>query len=206
MNRNFDNLPAAQYWAALRADFGGLRVNFGHFGGFEETTAEDWSMDSTPVPSSVNARDLVTLMSADSSAPGGRFFADSAYDQKILNDRAGLEKIYAAALSWKSDGQSRPVLQDRMMYGSDWSVLMLEKDMQEYFADFVGMYSHLDQLALNLGGSRETLSDRFFGENAVEYLGLREGLTRRRLIDFYTARGMTFNNQRQPTWMRKIKT
>lgn len=205
-NEKFNHFAEAGHWAALRADFGRLRVNFGHLGGFEDTSPEDWNVSAAPPPSNRNARDLVALMSKDSSAAGGRFFGDSAYTQKVLSDRAGLLNLYKAALSWKAPGQPRPVLPDRMMYGSDWSLLMLEKDMQAYLADFVWMYEQLDQSPLPPGESTETLSNKFFGENALDYLGLRDGRTRQRLTDFYAARGMTFGHRGQPAWMSKIRS
>jgi hypothetical protein len=204
-NEKYDHFPSAKHWDLLRSEFGGLRVNFGHLGGFEDTSVDDWNMTADPSARKVNARELVALMSSDASAPGGRFFGDSAYTQKVLSDRADLLKVYKAALSWKAAGQLQPVLQNRMMYGSDWSLLMLEKDMQEYFSDFVWMYSQLDE-SLPSGESTETLSNKFFGENAVDYLGLRDGRTRQRLTDFYATRGMTFQRQGQPVWMRKIKS
>ena len=82
--------------------------------------------------------------------------------------------------------------------------------MQKYFADFVSMYSELEKSRSASGESRENLSDRFFGKNAVDYLGLRDGRTRQRLTDFYTACGVKsacgvkFGQHWQPAWMRKI--
>jgi len=188
----FNRFTAADHWQAFRDRFGDLRVNFGHLGGFEDTAVTDWSMPSTPAELNVNACKLVAFMSSDPKA-GGRYYGDSAYNQKVLTDRSGLQAIYKAALAWQAPGQSQPLLPDRLMYGSDWSLLMLQENMQTYFADFVTMYQQLD------GPSSETLSDQFFGGNAVEYLGLREGPTRRRLLDFYAAHEMS-----RPTWMDKI--
>jgi hypothetical protein len=105
---------------------------------------------------------------------GSRFYADSAYTENILADRDKLLKVYRKALAWKSDGQDRPILQDRLMYGSDWSLAMRENNMQSYLADFIWMYSQLDAEMSPLG---ETLSDKFFGDNVVHYLGLRDGRT-----------------------------
>jgi hypothetical protein len=206
LSETFNQFPAAKYWGALRECFGGLRVNFGHLGDFEKTTVDDWSMLPATSPSIVNARDLVALMSADSSAPGGRFFADSAYQKRVLTEPNCLREVYRAALSWKAPGQSRPVLQDRIMYGSDWSLVMLETDMEKYFADFVSMYLQLDASLSPSDESTKRLSCRFFGENAVDYLGLRDGCTRKRLTKFYDDRGVTFSSEEQPAWMRKIES
>ena len=205
LNETFDQFPAAKYWGALRECFTGLRVNFGHLGGFEKTSEKDWNMPSAAWPSGVNARDLVALMSENPSAPGGRFFADSAYTENVLSDtdRATLLDVYQAALSWMAPGQPRPVLQNRLMYGSDWSLVMLENDMEKYFADFVSMFKQLDAQA---GESTENLSNKFFGANAVDYLGLQDGGTRKRLTDFYSDNKIAFGPQGQPAWMSKIQS
>lgn len=202
LNKTFNNFTAAEHWATLRDCFGSLRVNFGHCGGIEDTAADDWT---AALPhKGVNARDLVALMSSKPSSPGWRFFADSAYSNKILMPHDDLMNVYSKALSWTSTEQERPVLPDRLMYGSDWSLLMLEKDMQQYFTEFVSMYSQLDESLSSSRGASGTLSNRFFGENAVDYLGLRDGRNRQRLVNFYAARGMTFGTVGQPAWMGKI--
>lgn len=196
----FDNFPAAKYWAALPDKFRGLRVNFGHIGGLERTSANDWNNISAT--SDINARDLVGLMSTDTSAMGGHFYGDSAFSQNVLTHRDVLLSVYKAALSWKAPGQSRPILQDRLMYGSDWSLIMQEKDMEAYFDDFVWMFSQLDQMIPPSEGSSKTLSSKFFGENAVDYLGLRDGATRQRLTNFYADHNATF----EPAWITKTKS
>ena len=74
---------------------------------------------------------------------------------------------------------------------------MTVSDMQAYFGDFVKMYAELDPT--------EGLSGKFFGENAVAYLGLRDGRTRQRLIDFYKNNAVSFGQDGEPVWMRKIR-
>jgi hypothetical protein len=202
LNKTFNNFTAAEHWATLRDCFGSLRVNFGHCGGVEDTAADDWT--ANPPHKSVNARELVALMSNSPSSPGGRFFADSAYSNKILRPQADLFDVYSKALSWTAADQQKPVLPDRLMYGSDWSLLMLEDKMQQYFTDFVAMYSRLDESLSPSRGASSTLSNRFFGENAVDYLGLRDGRNRQRLVNFYNTRGMTFGPNGRPAWMGKI--
>ena len=205
LNRDFDEFPEARHWAELRSEFGGLRVNLGHMGGLEDTTARDWN--GAPNSGTLsNVQELIALMSADPSAPGGRFYGDAAYTKRILNERnrKDLFGVYEAALSWKSHDQSRPILKDRLMYGSDWSLLMLEPDMKTYFGDFIEMYTQLDSWMPAPNGPNTALSRKFFGENAVEYLGLRDGPTRQRLIDFYRDRGIAVEGSTRPAWMIKI--
>jgi hypothetical protein len=197
LNTDFNCFAAAKYWTALASKYGKLRLDFGHLGGFEETTESDWSMPPD-ASRDVNARDLVALMSADATAPGGRFYGDSGYNDYVLTKFDDLEKMYRRALAWKAQGQSQPVLPNRLMYGSDWSLLMLEQDMKAYFAEFVRMYSEIDATG--------RCSAQFFGDNAVEYLGLRDGRTRKRLLDFYANCRVQFEKDQQPIWMRKIGT
>jgi hypothetical protein len=200
LSTKFNGLTESKYWGALSSSrFGRLRLDFGHLGGFEDTSVTDWSMGSDASAGDVNARDLVALMSADSTTAGGRFYGDSAYTESVLNDsdRLRLQKVLDKALAWKTPGQPQPILADRLMYGSDWSLLMKEIEMRAYFEDFVRMYSALDPTG--------KVSAKFFGENAVEYLGLRDGRTRQRLLDFYKDNGVHFDRDGQPAWMRKIR-
>lgn len=198
LSTKFNDFTAAKYWNALSSSqFGKLRLNFGHMGGLEDTSVNDWSMSSDATPGDVNARDLVALMSADSTAAGGRFYGDSGYSELILTNSDELQRVFGAALVWKAAGQTQALLPDRLMYGSDWSLLMREPDMRAYFEDFVKMYSGLDPTG--------RLSGKFFGENAVGYLGLRDGRTRQRLLDFYAKNGVHFEKDGQPIWMRKIR-
>jgi hypothetical protein len=69
--------------------------------------------------------------------------------------------------------------------------------MRAYFEDFVRMYCELDRSGM--------LSRKFFGDNAVAYLGLRNGRTRQRLLDFYAENAVRFEEGGQPIWMRKIQ-
>jgi hypothetical protein len=65
-----------------------------------------------------------------------------------------------------------------------------------YLDDFLAMF---ERLALKLGlDPQHDLVNRFFGLNAIEYLGLRPGqCTRQRLDDFHRGRP-------QPAWMAKV--
>jgi hypothetical protein len=202
LSTEFDQFPAAKYWILLRShpQFSRLRINLGHMGGLEDTHPEDWSQAAAS-GNAVNAQALVALMSADSDAPGGRFYGDSGYSEKILSSQADVASLYLNALQWKAPEQPRPLLPDRLMYGSDWSLLMLESDMQNYFTDFVSLYSQLDK---SIPQSPKTLSQKFFSDNAVDYLGLRSGRTSDRLTTFYSTRGMTFDGRGKPAWMEKI--
>src|SRR5579862_8217502 len=95
LSTKFNGLTAAKYWNELSSSrFGKLRLNFGHLGGFEDTSVNDWSMSSGATPDDVNARDLVALMSTDVTASGGRFYGDSGYSELILTDFDRLKLVF----------------------------------------------------------------------------------------------------------------
>ena len=58
----------------------------------------------------------------------------------------------------------------------------------------------IEEAKPGIGARRTTLSNAFFGLNAVEFLGLRAGRgNRRRLETFYAQNVMT-----KPDWMHKV--
>jgi hypothetical protein len=88
-------------------------------------------------------------------------------------------------------------LAERLMYGTDWDMMVIEgKATRGYLDDFMTMFGQLAaKHDLNPDGD---LVNRFFGLNAVEYLGLRAGQrTRQRLDDFH-------RGHPQPAWMAKV--
>ena len=204
-NTDFDALTAAEHWASLKDNFGGLRINFGHLGDFEKTSPADWQTAAETAKEIANARKLVMLMASDPGAAGGKFYGDSAFNEKIIDQYAALETVYRTVLVGGANRPAAlPLLRDRLMYGSDWSLLMLDKGMETYLADFIRLYNTLDQSA-NLPQNQPSLSDRFFGANAADFLGLRKGgPTRTRIEAFYRNNNFDFNGTRRPEWMNKV--
>jgi len=78
---------------------------------------------------------------------------------------------------------------------------MNEDNIRSYFDQFVSVFHQLDAAAPSNGRS---LSQRFFGYNAVDWLGLEKGQTRERLEEFYTRNKIDITND-PPTWMAKLR-
>ena len=62
----------------------------------------------------------------------------------------------------------------------------------------------LDRQAALATRSNDSRSDKFFGKNAVDYLGLPDGATRQYLLNFYADHAMTFLWKSHAFWMDKI--
>ncbi len=138
-----------------------------------------------------NATRLMDLMSAGAGTAGERLFADSAFLAEILSNRPGMQTELANLL------RRTPLLGERLMYGTDWEMVVIEDKLTTgYLDDFMAVF---EQLAADSSlNPRGDLVNRFFGRNAVGYLGLRSGQrTRQRLDAFHRGRP-------QPAWMAKV--
>ena len=86
--------------------------------------------------------------------------------------------------------QTDPGLRNRILYGTDWFMLVRAKDYSSYRANFES------SLQLVTGGS---VTDEVMGQNAAAFLGLASNqATRGRLDTFYTQHGL------QPCWTSMI--
>jgi hypothetical protein len=182
--KEFEELATPRYWKQAIEGFDTdptkkLRVNFGHFG--------------HRVPG--QSESFIDLMSPRRGTPGAKAFADASYFSDVLENPKSLSATLMA-LYLKRDG----VLAKRLMYGSDWQMSLVERGVDNYLADFERVYLELQRALEQQGEQFRTLSDDFFGRNAVDYLGLRKGEPARKRLDaFYNGR---LNGQ--PGWMKKI--
>ncbi len=176
-----------KWWSKVTAYKAGLRINLAHFGNTDILTHNG---------KDANALALMALMTADAGSPGERLYADSAYLADMLTDSGGMEAEFAKLLA-RPPAPGRAPLAERLMYGTDWDMIVIEgKATAGYLDDFQAMF---DRLAATSGlDPDKDLVNRFFGLNAIEYLGLRPGqCTRQRLDDFHRGRP-------QPAWMAKV--
>jgi hypothetical protein len=173
-------LTAARYWKNVPS---GLRVNFGHFGNTE-----------IPQDKPDTTSKYVELM-GDPGSHGANFYADAAYLSHTMSQPSDLTQ----ALRTLFNSTSGPLLTKRLMYGSDWEMLIIEGSASErYLSNFEKIFSVLDRDFSSHADGK--LSDRFFGVNATNYLSLRPGSgTRNRLNMFYAMRGI-----RTPQWAQKV--
>jgi hypothetical protein len=177
----FEGLTKTKYWRKVRDDFSGIRVDFGHFG--DSDLVDDKGL---------RARHLSDLM----DQTNGQFlYADSAYFADLLSRQPELQTSLTMLLQY-SKNKGSAALAQRLMYGTDWEMVVLEGPRSEqYLQRFEDVFNVLDKQSL---GAEGKLSDRFFGVNAAIFLGLRTGQPTRQRLDRYYGLGS------KPAWMSKV--
>ena len=183
-NGKYETLAGSYYWQKALEKWPRLRICFGHLGDFSNLTA---------TPNDLDATKLIALMNAKES----HAYADTGYYSEVLDQTqllaSRIESFY---------GSSSTVLPQRFMYGTDWSLLMNQGDVTAYLDDFIRVFEGLDEKFHSTDGLE--VSQRFFGYNAVEWIGLRNGeCARKRLECFYKAHGINWEAD-PPHWMAKV--
>lgn len=150
-----------------RPDWHRLHLNLAHFGGFEESapraalTGPDW--EDTLIAMIPRYPNLYFDMSYWTEATNG----DAAQRRRVLDRMAGLLSAH-------------PQMVERMMCGSDWSMIGREPGHQAYLDGAIRAFRDL--------GLTETQMQAVMGGNAARYLGLdRPGKQRQRLEAFHAA-------------------
>ena len=180
----FKDLAGSSYWKRALEKFPGLRVSFGHFG---DTDLEEHKGDRT--------RPFLQLMTQAAGSPGANTFADSGYFAGTLMNQGKMRDVLRALYA----GENRIML-ERLMYGTDWTMILPQKNVERYLSDFMDVMRRIEDAEPGIGARETTLSNAFFGRNAVEFLGLRSGRGNRvRLERFYAQ-----NKVPEPDWMRKV--
>jgi predicted TIM-barrel fold metal-dependent hydrolase len=182
---DFKKLAGAEYWDKALDKFKTLTVDFGHFG---DTDIENHD--------GAISKEFIELMKDASTASGYGAFADTAYFAGILTDPVGIQKVL---LQLYGDSHSH-ILSDRLMYGTDWTMILPQARVDKYLAQFIDVIDKLSKEHPSLNPSSTTLTEAFFGRNAVRYLGL--GATkknRHRIEEFYAGRKIA-----TPDWMKKV--
>lgn len=180
----FKSLAGSAYWKLALERFPGLRVSFGHVG---DTDPEDHGGDRT--------RPFVQLMSAAAGSPGANAFADSGYFAGALMNQGKMRDVLQSLYA----GEKR-IMIERLMYGTDWTMILPQKNVERYLSDFMDVMRRIEQAEPGIGARETTLSNAFFGRNAVEYLGLRTGRSNRRRLETFYA----LNQVAEPDWMKKV--
>ena len=180
----FKQFAGSSYWKLALDRFPGLRVSFGHFG---DTDLEDHKGDRT--------RPFLELMRQTAGSAATNTFADSGFFAGVLMNQGKMRdvllELYAA---------ENGIMLERLMYGTDWTMILPQKNVERYLSDFMDVMRRIEQARPEIGARQTTLADAFFGRNAVEFLGLRGGRgNRRRLERFYAQHKMP-----EPEWMRKV--
>lgn len=177
----FEELALAPHWDDTLAAHPALQVDFGHFGG-----------------AGAHSTDFLKRLSPTAGAPGSAAFVDASYFNEVLDDEPQLRMILQSL--FLTDEAGARVLKDRLLYGTDWKMLMQEEDAGDYLQRFEQLIVEIDPGRQGWSNST-SLADAFFGRNAARFLGLaRSEPTRVRLQQFYKAAGM----QSSAPWMAKV--
>ena len=87
-------------------------------------------------------------------------------------------------------------LRQRLMYGSDWTMILPLERVESYLVEFEGVMRRV----VEDHGQPAAVQRDFFGHNAARFLGLAKGeKTRARLEKFYA-----LNRIDSPDWMAKL--
>lgn len=154
-------------WAPVLQEHPDLRLSLAHFGGFRE----EINKENCPRPGEPNWENLLAALAQRHDG----VYADLGYWTEAYRDSpAGYDRVQndlnALLLS-------APVLDQRLMFGTDWSMLGRDPKHPEYLGAVVG--------ASNAAGVSETA---LFSRNAAAFLGLRQGMKQYdRLSGFFGA-------------------
>jgi predicted TIM-barrel fold metal-dependent hydrolase len=153
---DFKNLGHPDNWATALRRFSDLRVCFGHSGG-QQLLDGGWTLG------------FVGLTQKYSGA-----YMDVSYFSNVLTkkDRPGLRSRLSALI------QKYPGTLERLVYGSDWIMLALEKNSQFFYEDIVSMINDKPPFPADL-------LDRMMSANALNFLGLHQGSAGRTRLDTY---------------------
>jgi predicted TIM-barrel fold metal-dependent hydrolase len=181
----FRELAGSEYWQRAVEEFPGLRVSFGHFG---DSDLEDHQGKLTSP--------YLALMSDAANSKGENVFADSAYFGGVLLNPVKV----ASVLSQLYSNSPHEVLKSRLMYGTDWTMILPLERVESYLTEFESVMSRIEAAQGNSPVRANSLANAFFGQNAAAFLGLRKGeQNRKRLEGFYER-----NHVSPPDWMGKV--
>ena len=170
-------------WIPVLDHFPNLRLNLAHMGGDhfqtlkpeEKGTVTDWAFQ------------IAKLMG---STDYPHVYADRSCQLPPSDTQ---EKALYAARLFEVVALNGQVPQ-RMMNGSDWHLALM-------YGEYEGEWREADARLWSICALHPDFSDRFFGENAADFLGLRAGgENRKRLKTFYTDK----LSGRFPAWWSKV--
>ncbi len=156
-------------WRAVLEEYPNLRLNLAHFGGFSE---------SGPVKESLaTGKDWEETL-ADMVEDFPNLYFDLSYWMEVVSPRFdGPDRVVNRVRNLM---ERSPKMLDRMMYGSDWSMIGKEPMHPVYLAKVqVALREYL--------GLTEAEKTAVMGGNAARYLGLtRNGAQRARVNDYFS--------------------
>jgi predicted TIM-barrel fold metal-dependent hydrolase len=188
----FSALAGAGYWQKALQSFPKLRISFGHLGDFSDADVSD--PQSQP-------RQFAALMSSQAETSGVNAYGDTGFSPNVLDPQSGAKLKRSLELLYRFTDGNRPPMTQRIMYGTDWTLLLKYGHVQPYQERYTQILAQIDR---DFPPSARKISQQFFGYNAVAWLGLRDGgSTCERLKAFYTNNRIDWKNN-PPPWMAKI--
>ncbi len=170
-NRHAEVFGHPENWRRVLEQYPDLRLSLGHFGRVRELLADDGSRDTWPW--------IIARMMEEYS----NLYADLAYDGTPSQvQHSEMVDVLLELL------KEHPVARRRLMYGTDWFMLLHVKDSAQY-------YERYDSKLTNELIGSETRRN-FFGRTATRFLGLADERTRERLVAYYQA-----NAIKPPPWL-----
>lgn len=155
---------APDLWAQVLRDYSELRINIAHFGGFEELTPTDACTD--PPPYEERAAQLIAA------------YPNAYVDLGYWTEVTGISRPGTAIVNRvRTLVEQTPALADRIMYGSDYTMIGRERQHNAYLRDVAAAIDSIDALS----------GDAVFALNSQRYLGLNDpdSPTRQRLDAFF---------------------
>ena len=140
-------------WGKVANEFKSLKINLGHCGG------KYWLKEALEV---IKQHKNV--------------YADFSYAEFVGDDDDQQKAI-------KTIRDQIEHVKDKLMFGTDWIMLIMEPEYEEYLDNFENIY---DQIVDN-----EEDKHKFFYQNAVNFFGLHNTEASKRLEDFYMRYGIS---------------
>ena len=174
-HKDLEGLIGFEHWKEALDQYEDLRVNFGHFGGAGKGMKRKEQVLG-----------FLDLMNERTYA-----VADTSYFNTLIETPSeNLDKLVCETL--RNSPQSTTLV-NKVVYGSDWKMLVKEKEAANYSNRFHELMQFLEE-------EWPGIEKAIYGLNAARYLGLEKGQkTRERLETFYAQ-----NNVDTPLWMEKI--
>ncbi|MFC7496297.1 MULTISPECIES: amidohydrolase family protein [unclassified Nocardioides] len=172
----YDAFSDPDDWKTVLQEFPGLHLNLGHFGGMHG------SVGPTMWPHKIAA-----LARREDDAPGRNLYADVGNHRTDKKEfRSYMEQLRDVVFA----NEETRTMADRLMYGSDWYMLAILPNVDDFMADYRGAY------AAEFGANA---TDEFMGERALAFLGFDDPKNKNavRLRERYER----YAPHRMPAWL-----
>jgi predicted TIM-barrel fold metal-dependent hydrolase len=157
----YDDRAHPKYWGKVADKFEGIKINLGHFGG------NDW-WEYT----------VVDLAKKHSNVYADLSYASYVLDRSEWEYRIGKLREHIDGCDNENQDAMPYHIKDKMMFGTDWSMLCLVEGYENYLNEFEGFYAEV------VDNNAEDMEKFFFG-NAVKFFGLDNSDVRDRLRTFH---------------------